>query len=74
LKDSLSDSYLIPSEVVQTRVFQIPVIDCRKEQEIFNSKDVNHQRSKALKQDIEQQTQKKLVYLVVTFNNIISFL
>jgi len=57
LKDSLSDCYLNPSESVQTtnngnyvqtrvikpRVFEISVIDYRKEQQVPNYNDVDHQ-------------------------------
>jgi hypothetical protein len=69
LKDSLSDCYLNPSEslqtinglnYVQTRVFQIPVIDCRKEQRVMDYKDVDHQRTKALREVTEQRTRQKL--------------
>ena len=65
--DSLSDCYLNPSENVQTtvikpRVFEIPVIDCRNEQQIKNYKDVDHQRTKALREVTEQRIQEKSVY------------
>jgi hypothetical protein len=68
LKDSLSDCYLIPSENLQTtvikpRVFEIPVIDCRKEQRLINSKDVDHQRTKALQETTEQRTQERFVFV-----------
>jgi hypothetical protein len=66
---------LNPSESVQTinyvqttetkaRVFQIPVIDCRKEQKLPNYKDIDHQRTKALRELTEQRTQQKLFHLI----------
>src|SRR5271154_889778 len=75
-KDSLSDSYLNTSECVQTtnnsnyvqttvitpRVFQIPVIDSRKEQRIQNYNDIDHQRTKALRDITEQRTQQRLFH------------
>ncbi|CAF1112677.1 unnamed protein product [Rotaria sordida] len=73
-RDSLSDCYLNLSESIQTthhmnyietsqinsRLFQIPVIDCRQEQQISNYKDVDHQRTKALRQVTEERTQKRI--------------
>jgi hypothetical protein len=49
LKDSLSDCCLNPSKSTQTKamktgVFQIPVIDCRKERCVPNFKDADYQR------------------------------
>ncbi|CAF1286752.1 unnamed protein product [Rotaria sordida] len=74
-RDSLSDSYLNPSEnvhttsdinyvqttVIKPRVFEIPVIDCRKEQRIPNYKDVDHQRTQAIRQVTQQRTQQRLI-------------
>jgi hypothetical protein len=45
---------------MKTRVFQIPVIDCRKEQRVMDYKDVDHQRTKALREVTEQRTRQKL--------------
>jgi len=82
LKDSLSDCYLNPSEslqtinglnYVQTRVFQIPVIDCRKEQRVMDYKDVDHQRTKALREVTEQRTRQKLFLSIFILNNILFF-
>ncbi len=87
MKDSLSDCYLNPSESLQTinglnyiqtgemktRVFQIPVIDCRKEQRVMDYKDVDHQRTKALREVTEQRTRQKLFLWIFIFNNILFF-
>ncbi|CAF1124857.1 unnamed protein product [Rotaria sp. Silwood1] len=73
-RDSLTDCYLNPSESIQTthninyrersqiqsRVFQIPVIDCRQEQWISDYKDVDHQRTKALRDVTEQRREKRV--------------
>ncbi|CAF2587997.1 unnamed protein product [Rotaria sp. Silwood2] len=72
-RDSLSDCYLNPSESIQTthninyvetsqiqsRKFEIPVIDCRQDQQILNYKDVDHQRTKAIRDVTEQHAQKR---------------
>lgn len=47
--------------VAKPRIFQIPVIDCRKEQQqLPNYKDVDHQRTNALRQVTEQRIQQRL--------------
>jgi hypothetical protein len=70
LKNSLADCYLNPSKSVQIinninyvqiaaikpRVFEIPAIDCGKEQRLPNYKDVAHQQTEALRDFTEQQT------------------
>jgi hypothetical protein len=43
------------------------VIDCRKEQQIPNYKDVDHQRTKALREVTEQRTQQRLFYLIFIY-------
>ncbi len=78
MKDSLSDCYLNPSESVNglnyvTRVFQIPVIDCRKEQRVLDYKDVDHEKTKALREVTQQRTKQKLflsifIFLIIFFN------
>ncbi|UJR29502.1 hypothetical protein I4U23_010719 [Adineta vaga] len=67
-RSSLSDCYFNPSEVMQNipdlkyvqpvigkpRVFEIPVIDCRA-----NYKDIDHKRTKALRDVTEQRNEKR---------------
>jgi hypothetical protein len=89
LKDSLSDCYLNPSETMKTvneikyvqtnvtkpRVFQISVIDCRtQQQQMPNYKDVDHQRTKALREVTVQRTEKRLVHLLFTSKNSLYFI
>jgi hypothetical protein len=78
LKDSLSDYYINPLENVTTtnninhvwivvmkpRIFEIPVINCRREQRLPNYKDVDHQGTKALRKITEQRTQQTLFQLI----------
>lgn len=84
MKDSLSDCYLNPLESVQTvndikcvqpksRVIQIPVIDCRNQQQIPNYKDVDHQRTKALNDVTQQRADKRLFHLIFMSNIIRCF-
>ncbi len=87
MKDSLSDCYLNPSESVQTtnhinyvqtiatkpRVIQIPVIDCRKEQQVPNYKDADHERMKALREVTEHRIQQRLFHFISFLYSIIFF-
>lgn len=73
LKDISSDCYLNPSEIVQktnglnyvqtNRVMEIPVIDCREGQNLRNYNDVDHSRTRALRELTEERTQEKFVFL-----------
>jgi hypothetical protein len=89
LIDSLSDSYLNPSESVKTttsdinyvqttvikpRVVEIPVIDCRKEQRIPNYKDVDHQRTKALREVTDHRIQERFISFFVQYKTIFFFI
>ena len=72
-KDSISDCYINPSESIQTRndinyvqsnqvkppVFEIPVIDCRRGRHVLDYKSIDHRRTIALREAIEQRTQKR---------------
>lgn len=53
----------VQTTVTKPRIFQIPVIDCRKEQQLPNYKDVDHQRTKALRQVTEQRMEQRLFHL-----------
>ncbi len=60
---TISDINYVQTTVNKPRVFEIPVIDCRKAQPIPNYKEIDHQRTKALKQVTEQRTQEKFVFV-----------
>ena len=64
LLDTTSDCYINPLEIVQTnRVFQIPVIDCREEEEeqVLKYKDIDHARTRALREVVQERNQDKFV-------------
>ncbi|CAF3068552.1 unnamed protein product [Rotaria socialis] len=72
--DSSSDPYLNSSEImeptnvntyrkvsqIKTQTFEISVIDCRQAHQIPNYKDVDYQRTKALRGVTEELTKKKI--------------
>jgi len=60
--ESVQTINYVQTTETKPRIFQIPVIDCRKEQQIPNYKDVDHQRTKALREVTEQRTQHRLFY------------
>ena len=84
LKDISSDCYLNPSESVQktnglnyvqtNRVMDIPVIDCRQEQKVINYNDVDHSRTRALREVKEERTQEKFVFFFYFSNQFYFFL
>ena len=41
---------------MKPRIFEIPVLDCHREKQLSNYKDVDHQRTKALREITEQRT------------------
>ncbi len=59
---------------MKTRVFQIPVIDCRNEQRVLDYKDVDHEKTKALREVTQRRIQQKLFLSIFIFNNILYFL
>lgn len=71
MTDRTSDCYSNPSEIVQkptglnyvqtNRAFEIPVIDCRQDEQILKYKDVDHSRTRALREVVEQRNQEKFV-------------
>ncbi|CAF4013235.1 unnamed protein product [Rotaria magnacalcarata] len=81
--DSSSDSYLNSSEImkptnvntymevsqIKTQVFEIPVIDCRQDHQIPNYKDIDYQRTKALRGVTEELTKKRLCRLKIGEND-----
>ncbi len=59
-----NDINYVQTAVIKPQVFQIPVIDCRNEQQIPNYKDLDHQRTKALRELTEQRIQQRLFQLI----------